>query len=146
MKAWLKGGLILAGITVLFWLYIIVGAITCTGDMCGLGAIVAVYYGLPSIILAFILGAAIGLISSWAYKKEGKLITKYTKIGFIIGLVWPLWFTIYRTLTSKFGFFELLLSFFESIGRTPIRILILTALSIVIVSWIFWIIGAKIKK
>ena len=142
MKAWLKGGLILAGITVLFWLYIIVGAITCTGDMCGLGAVVALYYGLPSIILAFILGAAIGLISSWAYKKEGKLVTKYTKIGFIIGLVWPLWFTLYRTLTSKFGFFELISSFFQNL---TVNVFLFTILIILITSWIAWLIGAKKK-
>jgi hypothetical protein len=148
MKGWLKGGLIVAGIDLLFWLYIFLRAVTCSGDMCGLGAVVAIYYGIPSLILAFIIGAVIGAVSGIALKSEKKVITKSSKIGFGIGLfISILIFTLNAWSTYISHKANVAITHLPSlIEYFPLPLLLILILIPFVSAWIIWVISGLIKK
>lgn len=148
MKAWLKGGLIGFGLDFLFWLVMFLRLIWADlagklSDMGGLAAYGIIYYGGLSLIPAFIVGAIIGAVSGWIYNIEKKVITLWSKIGFLIGVVWPVLWYVFVSLKESFNLF-VNLNFFLEIFKYPFIFAYL--LSILGCAWLFWVIGAVVKK
>ena len=152
MKAWLKGGLILLGLDILFWIgffiygFIVVNVLDKGSDISGLALAAIVYYGALSILPSFIIGTLIGSVSGYTFSIEKKIVTLWTKIGFLIGLIWPLWVSIYRSLTSNFSIFDLLSSFFRWLPKKFFATLILSIIITICSAWVFWVVGALIGQ
>ena len=146
LPAWLKGGLIGAGLSVLFWgiiaVYILIAA--SRSHEAGLAFLGVIIYLPLSAIQTFITGAIIGYFSGNAYAKEKKVITVYTKRGFVVGLIitivsfifmiWDNYVSIshgYQDPVAIYRLFDLGIISYFNLLFIPFA-----------AAWLFWVIGS----
>ena len=138
MPLWLKSGVLLTLVDILFWLIFIIWAFQGESDLSGLAITGGIYYGLISIIPSFLVGSFIGGVINYIIASKENNSAKGMKIGFSISVILILvYFSLYEIYQIFFirGFY---VDFAPALIILPISIVLIGTL-------IGWFIGKFVK-